>query len=601
MSTVTERPAGALPIAVVGMACRFPGANGVEQLWELLRTGTDASMETPPDRYDADSLYSAEPAPGRVISRRAGYLRAPDLFDAKFFGMSRGEASNLDPQQRLLLTTAWEALEDAGLVPDRLAGSRTGVYVGSMHTDYWDIQARRGLDALNPSAVYNYRCQLSGRLSYAFDLRGPSITLDTACSSSLVAIHLACQSLRAGETTLALAAGVNLKLIADEDVLLSQVRMLAPDGRCKFGDATANGFAPSDGVGVVVLKPLAAALADGDAVHAVIRGSAVGNDGASSGSVLAPSVEGHIDMLRWAYENAGVDPADVDFVEAHGTGTPMIDPVEFAGLGTVLGASRPPDQPCFVGSVKTNIGHTEGAAGIAALIKTVLCLKHRKIVPSLHYDNPNPAIPWADLPLVVPRELTALPDRGRLPVAGISGQGISSVNTHIVVEAADPAWTSARPAAGTDQEHLLVLSARTRYALDELARAYADFLSTGRADLALRDVCHTAANRRQHHSHRLAAVGSSPGSLARKLRAFLGGKAGADVRVGEAIGEHNGLPQRSGDLVAAAHAYVQGRPIVWSDVVGDNGTFVRVPTYPWENRSYWLDPVERTAAAGSAS
>lgn len=601
MNPAEERKSGAMPIAVIGMACRFPGADGVKQLWELLRAGTDASTETPADRYDAESLYSAESAPGRVISKRSGYLSDPDLFDAKFFEMSLGEAKNLDPQQRLLLTTTWEAFEDAGLPPDRLAGSRTGVYVGSMHTDYWDLQARRGLDALNPSAIYNYRCMLSGRVSYAFDLRGPSITLDTACSSSLVAIHLACQGLRAGETTLALAAGVNLKLTPDEDVLLSQVRMLAPDGRCKFGDATANGFAPSDGVGVVVLKPLADALADGDAVHGVIRGSAIGNDGATSGSVLAPSVEGHVNMLRWAYENAGVNPADVDFIEAHGTGTPMIDPVEFTGLGEVLGAGRSSDHPCFVGSVKTNIGHTEGAAGVAALIKTVLCLKHREVVPSLHYNDPNPAIAWSELPLVVPQEPTTLPDRGRLPIAGISGQGISSVNTHIVVQAAAPAWTPRRPDPETNREHLLVLSARTRQALDDLARAYAEFAEGAGADLQLRDICHTTAVRRQHHRHRLAIVATSHDDLAKKLQAFLANDASTDVHVGEVTGDEHDLPVHSGDLAAAADRYVRGLPVAWDEVTEEGGMFVRVPTYQWQNRSYWLEPVEPAAPVGSGA
>lgn len=599
MNPSGDRKTRAMPIAVIGMACRFPGADGVEQLWELLRAGTDASTETPADRYDAESLYSAEPAPGRVISKRSGYLSNPDRFDAKFFEMSLGEAKNLDPQQRLLLTTTWEALEDAGLPPDRVTGSRTGVYVGNMRTDYWDLQARRGLDALNPSAIYNYRCMLSGRLSYAFDLRGPSITLDTACSSSLVAIHLACQSLRAGETTLALAAGVNLKLTADEDVLLSQVRMLAPDGRCKFGDATANGFAPSDGVGVVVLKPLADALVNGDAVHAVIRGSAVGNDGATSGSVLAPSVEGHVDMLRWAYQDAGVDPAEVDFIEAHGTGTPMIDPVEFAGLGEVLGAGRLPDRPCFVGSVKTNIGHTEGAAGIAALIKTVLCLKHRQVVPSLHHNDPNPAIAWSELPLIVPKEPTYLPDRGRLPIAGVSGQGISSVNTHIVVQAADPAWTPRRPEPETNREHLLVLSAHTRPALEDLARAYVDFVKGAGVDLELRDICHTTATRRQHHRHRLAVVAASHDTLAKKLQAFLADDTGTGVHVGEVTGDSHDMPERYGDLAAAADSYVRGLPIAWDRVTEEGGMFVRVPTYQWQNHSYWLDPVEPALAAGS--
>ncbi|SFR28700.1 Beta-ketoacyl synthase, C-terminal domain [Lentzea waywayandensis] len=565
-------------IAVVGMSCRFPGANNVAALWQLLREGMDATSETPAERYDAKAMYSPRPAPGKVISFRSGYVDGIADFDAEFFDMSENEARSLDPQQRLLLMTAWEAFEDAGQVPSALAGSRTGVYVGSMHLDYWDLVAKRGIEAINPSSVYNQRSVLSGRLSYTFDLRGPSVTLDTACSSSLVAVHLACQSLRLGETNIALAAGVNLKLIPDEDVLLSQVRMLAPDGRCKFGDASANGFAPSDGVGVVVLKRLADALADGDRVHAVVLGSAVTNDGASSGSLLAPSVEGHVQMLRWAYENAGVRPGEVDFVEAHGTGTPMIDPIEFAGLSEVLGEERDQDRPLLVGSVKSNIGHTEGAAGIAALIKTALCLRHRQVVPSLHHHTPNPKVPWSELPVRVPTEPHPIVPVGRLAIAGISGQGISSVNCHLVVGEADPMWRRASKAHVTRTLPFAV-SARTPAALDDMLRRYITYLSPGGQGRqeSLLDVCFSAATSREHHAHRLVFDATTADELVDRMERHLAGQ--ADVEA----------------ATVTAAVYRAGGSPDWAEVFEGEGQVVSLPHYSWQTINYWLDDVAVTS------
>ena len=544
-----------VPIAIVGLGVRFPGAESVEALWTLLRDGVDATSETPPSRYDAAALYAPEPARGRVTSRRAGYLAHPDVFDAGFFNLSSAEAQALDPQQRLLMMCAVEALEDAGLPLERVAGTRAGVYVGAMRLDYAELLARRGLSALTPSAIYNYRSLLSGRLSYIFDLRGPSLVLDTACSSSLVAVHLACQGLRTGETELALAAGVNLKLMADEDVLLSQLRMLAPDGRCKFGDARADGFAPSEGVGVVVLKRLSDALRQGDRVRAVVLGSATSNDGATSGSLLAPSVEAHAQMLRWAYADAGVDPAQIDIIEAHGTGTPMIDPVEFRALAQVLGPGRDAERPCFVGSVKTNLGHAEGAAGIAALVKTVLCLEHRQVVPSLHHQTPNPHIPWSDLPLVVPTALRDLPDSGRPLLAGISGQGVSSANTHLVIGEA-PAVSTALEA--DCKEHVFMASARSREALMELAQSYLAYLAPagpGRR-YTLRDICFSAATRRTRHPYAISLRADTHDALEAGLRAFVEGGPATQVE----------LPSASD---ASAH-------------------YVPLPGHPWQLERYWI-------------
>jgi acyl transferase domain-containing protein len=360
-------------VAVIGMACRLPGASGTDALWALLRGGVDATSETPPERYDVDALHSPAPKPGRIASRRAGYLDDAAGFDAGFFGMSSTEATELDPQQRLLLMTAYEALEDAGQRPDHLAGSRTGVFVGNARADYLELALRQGLEGATAAQLNNFRSLLPARLSHTFDFRGPSVVVDTACSSALVAVHQAVQSLRAGETPLALAAAVNLALRPDEGVVMSQAGGMAPDGRSKFGDARADGHAPSDAVAVVVLKRLGDALADGDRIRAVVRGSAVGNDGRTSDSVLNPSLAGQLSVLRWAYEDAGVDPAEVDFVEAHGSGSPALDPLELTALGEVLGAGRPADRPLLVGSVKTNIGHAEAAGGMAGLIKAVLC------------------------------------------------------------------------------------------------------------------------------------------------------------------------------------------------------------------------------------
>ncbi|TWP54016.1 polyketide synthase [Lentzea tibetensis] len=562
-------------IAVVGMACRLPGADSAEQLWSLLREGVDATGDTPVERYDAKAMHTPLPRRGKVTSLRSGYLTLIDHFDAEFFGMSENEARDLDPQQRLLLMSAWEALEDAGLPPSAVAGSRAGVYVGALHVDYWTLVARRGLEAITPAAIYNHLSILSGRLSYAFDLRGPSITLDTACSSSLVAVHLACQSLRAGETGLALAAGVNLKLVPDIDVMISQLRMFAPDGRCKFGDASADGFAPSDGVGVVVLKRLDDALAAGDRVRGVILGSAVSNDGASSGSLLTPSVEGHVQMLRWAYENAGVAPGDVDFVEAHGTGTPMIDPIEFAGLGEVLGEHRPTDRPLYVGSVKSNVGHTQGAAGIAALIKTLLCLEHREVVPSLHFDNPNPKVAWDQLPVRVPTEVHPIADRGRLALAGISGQGISSVNAHLVVGEADPAWRAPERTAAEADAYPFVVSARDPNALDDLVRRYLDHLAPEGIGhgTPLRDLCFSAAVRREHHPCRLAVTASSVDDLGDALRRYLNGEV---------------TPARP-RFAAIVEEYLGGGAPDWGSLFPASARWVPLPRYPWQTRAYWLD------------
>ena len=547
------------PIAVIGMGCRFACADNPDQLWELLCDGVDATCETPTDRYYAGTPYSRALRPVTVCRRPAGYLGDPYRFDAAFFGMSDQDAAELDPHQRLLLTTAWEALEDAGIARSKLWGTRTGVYVGASYVDFIDRLGRYSADGLDRAALCNCRSLLADRLSYFLDLRGPSICVDTAWSSSLVAVHLACQSLRLGESTMTLVAGVSLKLVAERD---------------------ADGAGFSDGVGVVVLKPLDAAIADGDRVHAVILGSVVTHDGGTGGTLLTPSVQGHVEMLRQAYRDAGVAPAEVDFIEAHGNGTTTMDPTEFAALDMVLGPGRPAERPCFVGSIKTNIGHTESAAGLAGLIKTVLCLQHRRVVPSSNSTDAHPDIAWEHGHLTVPTGVRPLPDRGRPLLAGVSGQGLSSVNAHVVV-GQFCVESPARAPSRLGRPHLLALSARTPSALTELGAAYARYLRPGGPGhrFELRDICHSAAIRRDHHPHRLAVVGAEHQLLADRLEAAATvGGVGARDSASKPRQEESALHRQ-------ADRYTRGSAVRWAEILEPGGRYVPLPTYPWQGHA----------------
>ncbi|MBP0456406.1 type I polyketide synthase [Streptomyces montanisoli] len=514
-----EQEPGAQPIAIVGMACAFPGANSVREFWQMQLDGTDATTDVPADRFPVDAYYDPRPrTPGRIVSRRGGFLPGIREFDAQFFGVSGREANHMDPQQRLLLQTAATAVQDAGLTMESLAGSRTAVVVGQRTVDYWDVlRAAGALDIYANTGTA--RSVLSGRLSYFFDLRGPSTSVDTACSSSLVAVHQACAALRTGEAGLALAAGVNLVLTPEESITFSQADMLSADGRCKFGAHDADGFVRSDGVGVVVLKPLARAEADGDHIHAVIHGSAVENEGRGSGYLMAPSESGQIDTMRRACLRAGVDPRSVGFVEAHGTGTPAGDPIELRALDAVYGtgAGRPATDPLLVGSVKTNIGHTEAAAGIAALIKAALCLGHGVVPPSLHSARLTDAVDWDRTALEIPQTARTWGGGGLPRYAAVSSFGISGTNAHVVLgehrRAAPPAPAGPRP-------YLLALSARSPAALRELSGAWADFLGPqgeGHAH-ALRDVSFSALTRSTHHRHRLTVLAHDHDQVVRQLR-----------------------------------------------------------------------------------
>ncbi|NMO19735.1 SDR family NAD(P)-dependent oxidoreductase [Pyxidicoccus fallax] len=422
------------PIAIVGLACRFPKAPDAEAFWRVLQEGTDCVTDVPRERWDANLYYDPTPgAPGRIITRHGAFLDAVDRFDPHFFGISPREAGQLDPQQRLMLELSWEALEDAGIAPRTLRGSQTGVFTGLVWRDYADLQTLQGASPTSHTCTGHAGSIAANRVSYALGLEGPSLTIDTACSSSLVAIHEACRSLRSGESTLALVGGIQLNLSPRTFMAVSAFGALAPDGRCKTFDARANGYGRGEGGGVVVLKPLSRALADGDSIYCLIRGSAVNNDGASNG-LTAPSPKAQERLLRDAYASAGVDPSRVQYVELHGTGTPLGDPIEAGALGAVLGAARAPERPLHVGSVKTNIGHLEAAAGIAGLIKVALSIRKQKLPASLHFEQPNPHIAFDQLRLRMQTGLTSWPVEEEPALAGISSFGFGGTNCHVIVE-----------------------------------------------------------------------------------------------------------------------------------------------------------------------
>jgi myxalamid-type polyketide synthase MxaE and MxaD len=521
------REANGEAIAIIGIGCRFPGAKDARAFWNLLRDGVDAIREVPADRFDLHEFFDPDPsAPGKMVTRWGGFIEQVDQFDAHFFGISPREAARMDPQQRLLLEVAWEALEDAGQARERLAGTPAGVFIGISNNDYGRIQFNdpHRIDAY--AGTGNALSIAANRISYVFDFRGPSIAIDTACSSSLVAVHQACASLRSGESNLALAGGVNLILSPAITINFTKAGAMAPDGRCKTFDARANGYVRSEGAGVVVLKPLSKALVDRDPIYAVIRGSAVNQDGRSNG-LMAPNPLAQEAVLREAYRRAAVSPGDVQYVEAHGTGTLLGDPIEAKALGAVLAQGRPADRPCLLGSVKTNLGHLEAAAGIAGLIKVALALQHREIPPSLHFEEPNPHIPFDRLPLRVKTTLGPWPAQAGAALAGVSSFGFGGTNAHVVVQQAlrsdSGMLASERETENRDAKstYLLPLSARSPEALQSLARSYQDLLIDPESRAAPYDVCYGASARRSHHEYRLAVTGNSAARLAEGLETLL--------------------------------------------------------------------------------
>jgi acyl transferase domain-containing protein/SAM-dependent methyltransferase len=517
------------PVAIVGMAVRFPGGIvSLDDFWNLLAAGESAITATPTDRWDNSTFYHADAdQPGKTYSRHGGFLTDIDRFDAEFFGITPREAESMDPQHRILLELTWESLEHAGISATGLSGTNAGVFIGLSNSDYGRLllETREDIDAYSSFGLASSIA--AGRISYFLDARGPNLVVDTSCSSSLMAVHLGCRSLVLGESSLAIVGAANLILTPDVTISFSHARMLARDGQCRTFDAEANGYVRGEGCAVVVLKRLRDAQADGDRVLAVISGTAANHDGRSAG-LTAPNGPAQQAVIRAALQEAKVRSGDVDYVEAHGTGTPLGDPIELQALGAVYGERRLSDRPLLVGSVKTNIGHLEAAAGLAGLVKVVLSLQHEALPAHRNFTTPNPHISWDNLPISVVRTLRGWPRSERPRYAGLSAFGFSGTNVHIVLKEAPPV---ADHTVGLlpHQECLFAISARSPEALCELVGRYVAWLNQSQSLLS--DICHSAAVGRAHHRHRLAVIVRDRIELAAELRAWLADGQAGRVRV----------------------------------------------------------------------
>jgi acyl transferase domain-containing protein/ubiquinone/menaquinone biosynthesis C-methylase UbiE/acyl carrier protein len=538
------------PIAIIGIGCRMPGGvRDPDDLWTLLASGVDAITEVPKERWNVSTVFHPDSSkPGRTCTRWGGYMDEIDRFDAQFFGITPREASAADPQQRLLLETAYEAIEDAGLNLAALAGTHTGVHIGISAYDYGALQLISN-ERVAIDGYTNLGLALSivaNRLSYFFNLVGPSLVIDTACSSSLVAAHLACQCIWNGESELEFVGGVNVHLMPEVTIGFSKASMLAPDGRCKAFDARADGFVRSEGVAVAILKPLARALADRNRIYAVIRGTAVNQDGRTDGLTVPNPISQEANIIS-ALRLADITPESVQYVEAHGTGTPVGDPIEATAIGRVYGAAQRPGHQCVIGSIKSNLGHLESTSGIAGLLKAALCLKHRQIPANLHFEQPNPQIPFDELRLRVPQRLEPWPETfGQPPRAGVNSFGFGGTNAHVILEAPPQPQTVAPAQAPASlcaelvdrRAWMLPLSARSERALSDLARSYLKALpdERGLKNAALRDICFSATAKRSHHEFRLALVGHDKAELVEQIEAFLNREERPNSSVGRASG-----------------------------------------------------------------
>ena len=518
------------PIAIIGMGCRFPGASNPEAFWQLLRNGEEAIAPVPHQRWDSHAFYDPNPdTPGKMNTCQGGFLEAVDWFDADFFGISPDEVEHTDPQQRLFLEVAWEALENAAIAPTSLAGSQTGVFIGLCTVDYHRL-LYKDFACIGPySGVGTTPSVTANRLSYRLNLCGPSMAVDTACSSSLVSVHLACQSLRSQETNLCLAGGVNLILSPDSTISSSQTGMLSGSGRCKTFDAGADGYVRGEGCGVIVLKRLKDAVKDKDSILALIRGSAVNHNGVSN-NLSAPNGLAQQAVIGQALKNGNVHPSEIGYVDAHAVGTSLGDAIEFKALKTVLMQGRSPNHPCWIGSVKPNIGHLEAAAGISALIKVVLSLQHEEIPPHLNLQQLNPYISLENTPFSIPTVAQKW-TKEQKRFAGVSAFGFGGTNAHVVLAAPlkIKTQTQERP------YQILTLSAKSEAALRELAQRYEAFLEQ-QPEASLADVCYTANTGRTQFNHRLSIITQSTAQLRQQLQSFIANKKAAGLLQGHLKG-----------------------------------------------------------------
>lgn len=585
------------PIAIIGFACRFPGgANTPEAFWDLLRDGVDAIREVPLARWDHRKHCGQDKkSPAKIANGFAGIVDGMDLFDAEFFGISPTECFHLDPQQRLALMVAYEALERACIIPERLVGSRTGVFFGVSGYDY----ALRMAADLGPSSISPYHGSgnsgsgVSGRLSYFFGLQGPCMSIDTACSSSMIAIHQGCVSLRSGECDLSLCGGVNFLTAVEPQISLSKAGMLAKDGRCKTFDARADGYVRSEGCGAVILKRLGDAERDGDPILALIRASAIGQDGRSGGLTI-PNRAAQESLIQTALARAGLTADALDYIEAHGTGTPLGDPIEVDAIAAVLAKGCVSKDAVLIGSVKSNIGHLEAAAGIAGIGKVILALQHEAIPPHLHMQNLNPRIAWDAMPIRVNTRLRDWKHSERPRIAGVSSFGFTGSIGHMILQEAPPRPLPAEASVAETRYCCITLSARSEPALRELTAKYLDFLKRQSPDLD--DVAYTANLFRASYSHRLGIVASTREDLQQSLACFL--QQITDPRVHYGFAAPDAVSARleeahreagsEATAAALAEAFVQGATIDWRAIgQGSGPRKIQLPTHPFHLKRYW--------------
>jgi acyl transferase domain-containing protein len=518
------------PVAIIGMSCRFPGALNCNEYWELLTTQKNAVTEIPEERWPINDFYDPDPtAPGKMNTRCGGFLSNIDMFDADFFNISLREAQKMDPQQRMLLEVTWEALENAGQAPGKLIESQTGVYIGFNQIDYGLMLLKRDYKHLDHyTTTGNGYCFGAGRIAYTFGFSGPVMAIDTACSSSMVALHQACNGLKANDCNIALVGGVQLNILPNFHILLSQTHTLSPSGACKTFDADADGLVLGEGCGVVVLKRLSDALSNNDHVLALITGTGINHGGPASG-ITVPNEIAQEKVIKQALKNARRKPSDIQFIETHGTGTAIGDPIEFNAIDAVFG-NRPSEDPLILGSVKTNIGHLDAASGVAGLIKTVLSIQHNEIPPNLHFKTPSPKIDWSKGNIKVASENIQWSRGEKKRIAGVSSFGISGTNTHVIIE--EPQESIETAEALNRPVHLFTLSAKNENALHDLAVSYCDYLKINPQE-QIENICYTANTGRDHFKYRISAIVNSNTQLQEKLNAYINGINTKNLLLGE--------------------------------------------------------------------
>lgn len=576
-------------IAVVGMSCRFPGSsNDLESFWQLLENKRNAITEVPAERWDVDKYYDPDPhAAGKMVTKWGGFIDNAAYFDNHFFGISDREAIVTDPQQRILLELTWEALEDSGLIPSSLRSQKVGVFVGLSTNEYLSNIIQAASDGSAYASIGNSSAAAANRISYAFDFRGPSLAVDTACSSALFALHQACNSLRTGECDVAVVAAANIMVSPLTTINLTKAGVCSPDGKTRSFDAAANGFVRGDGAGILVLKRSSDAITSNDRIHANIIGTATNHNG-SSNSLTAPRRESQEAAMRDACSFAQVSPDVVSYVEAHATGTPIGDSIELAAINNVYAKSHSKDAPLKVGCIKTNVGHTEAASGLASIIKVVLAVKHHSLPATLHFERPHQDSVLAESSIDIPTSSEAWKAASPL-VAAVNATGFGGANAHVLIQeyVAAPVEINDVSSDANKEPKLLVLSARTESSLRSYVQSLIPYLAN--TSSTWEDITWTAALKRDALECRLAAIASSKSQAIEILKEYLAGNTASGLWQGR-LGSPTKIEQSTNDtsLESVASRFVKGQAIDWKTLYSNSGNLVDLPHYAWQRKRHWI-------------